>query len=216
MPPLAPSPNPRPVVCAEDTDTREQRRSGTRPRVLLDVDGVLADFTSGLLRIVHEVTGRSYAPDHVTEYDFARALSLTPDEREVVNRVISTRAGFCSGLDVFDGAYDGVRRLRSVADVYVATSPWNSAPTWTHERERWLWAHFEIPHARVLHGSAKHLIAGDFLVDDKTSACRDWQAAHPNGVAVQWQTPHNRNDGWTGISTRSWDELCALVEGRLL
>lgn len=185
-----------------------------KPIVLLDVDGVLADFVGAMLRVVQEVTWREHTPDDVTGYDFAKSLGLTDREAEEVLYRISCRRKFCARMLPLDGAREGVARLRSVADIYVVTSPWNSNETWMSEREAWLKHYFDIHHSRVIHCSAKHLVRGDFLVDDKTETCRDWQAAHPNGVAVQWQTPRNRRDSWTGISTRSWDELCALVEGR--
>lgn len=185
-----------------------------QPLVLLDVDGVLADFIGGVLDVVYEVTDKQRQREEIDQFDFCKALGLTAGERREVMATIGYRRKFCARLLPFPGAFDGIERLADLAAIHVVTSPWNSNETWTHEREWWLNHHFAIPHSHVTHTSAKHLIAGDWLVDDKTETCERWQAAHPSGVAVQWITPHNRKDGWTGRATNSWDELCRWVGGQ--
>lgn len=184
----------------------------TRPRVLLDCDGVLSRFMDGALALINDLLGTGYVIDDVTEFDFSRALGLRPDVAAAVKRRIGQAPGFAAELEIYPGAVDGVRRLREVAEVYIVTSPWNSNPTWCHDREWWLDKHFGIKHAHVLHTSAKHLVRGDVFVDDKTSSCEAWRDAWPGGIAVQWRTPHNRRDAWLGISTGNWDELIGIVE----
>ncbi len=187
-------------------------------RVLLDVDGVLADFIGRVCATIYNLSGLERTPEQVTEFDFCRSLALPADVARLVKRHISEEPGWWSSLEPLPGAVEGVARLREVADVYIVTSPWNSCRTWLHEREAWLATHFGIPHSRVIACSAKHLVAGDMLVDDKTETCAAWEheQAHmwqkPDGTqgmtfAVQWQTPHNRRDEWDGKATRSWAEL---------
>lgn len=186
----------------------------TRPRILLDVDGVLADFVSAYLDIVERVTGRRYQPHDVTSFDIGESLGLARAESAACKRALGNSPCVARTLGIYPGAREGVRRLNEIADVYIVTSPWNSNPTWTHDREWWLHEHFRIPHSRIVHTSAKHLCRGDFLVDDRTETLRQWHVEHPGGIAVQWRTPHNRLDGWNGISTCSWDELVALASVR--
>jgi 5'-nucleotidase len=197
--------------------------TSARKTILLDVDGVLADFTGPVCALASQVTRRDLKPENVTRFDFAACLDLTPEEkREVVRAIVAP--GFWRSLPVFDGAIDGVRRLREVANVYICTSPWNSCPTWLHEREAWLYEHFGIPHANVIATGAKYRVSGDMLVDDKTETLVLWDHhqgcwwQNPDGTrgesrAVQWQTPHNRLDEWDGPSTRSWDQLLEWVRG---
>jgi 5'(3')-deoxyribonucleotidase len=191
------------------------RRSGggivTRPRVLLDCDGVLSDFIGSVLALTNELLGTSYRPEDVTEFDFMRALGLPPDTAAAVKRRIGTAPGFAAALAVYPGAVDGVAKLGKHAEIYVVTSPWNSNPTWCHDREAWLERNFGVPHNRVIHTSAKRLIAGDVLVDDKTATCDAWRAAWPRGIAVRWETLHNHRDAWTGPSMASWVELLEVV-----
>ena len=181
-------------------------------RVLLDCDGVLSDFIGPVLDLVWEATGRTYTREDVKVFDFAASLGLEPEENAVVKDEISHRRGWWSELPIMPGAQEGVARLQQIADVYIVTSPWNNCRTWLYERETWLRKHFGIPHSRVLACSAKHIVAGDVLVDDRIDTLLQWQDHNPRGAAVQWQTPHNRNDGWRAWSTKSWDQLVGWVQ----
>ncbi len=183
-------------------------------RVLIDCDGVLSAFTEGWLKLINAARRTSFTPADVTSWDICASIGIPEDERGAAKRLLAECPRFAARLDVLPGAVDGVRRLQELAEVYVVTSPWNSHPTWTHDREDWLRQHFNLPHSRVIHTSAKHVCVGDVFVDGKTSMCVTWAEAHPSGVAVQFQTPHNRRDTWAGLSTGSWDELIKIVSAR--
>ncbi len=179
--------------------------------MLLDCDGVLADFVGAYLKLLGSTQDRWHTPAEVTRFDIGASLGLTPEQASAIKRAIGTAEGFARKLEPCPGAMAGVLALRQVADVYVVTSPWNSNPTWTHDREWWLKKHFDIPHSHVIHGSAKHLVHGDVFVDDKTDVVQAWQAAHPNGIGVRWTTPHNRLDEYRGASTCSWEDVLGRV-----
>lgn len=181
-----------------------------RPVVLLDCDGVLADFAGGFLKLVNAHFGTAFTPSDVTTYDIAAALGWTREKADEAYGLITASVRFAADLDVFPGAADGVRRLAELAEIYVVTPPWHTQPTWCHDRTNWLWRNFEIPAHRVIHTSAKHLISGDVLIDDKLSHCEEWRARW-DGLAVLWSTPHNRRDLWDGQSTSDWAFLVDLV-----
>jgi 5'(3')-deoxyribonucleotidase len=189
----------------------DQLNNNKRKRVLLDVDGVLADFCSVAVSIVNRVCGTSFTSHDVTEFDICGSLGVSKEDAAKVKREIGSYSGLASTLAVYPGAREGVAKLRTIADVVIVTSPWNSNPTWTFDREQWLLRHFGIPHRDVIHTGAKHCVVGDVLVDDKTSTCDEWRLAHPHGVAVQWSTLHNRRDLWDGPSTCDWDHLIEIV-----
>lgn len=76
--------------------------------VLLDVDGVIADFTGAALRYLREAHGIRRSRDEVTQYKIGAALGL--DER--VNRAMFdefSSAGFCSAIEPLPYARSGVR-----------------------------------------------------------------------------------------------------------
>lgn len=46
------------------------------------------------------------------------------------------------------------------------------------ERTRWLVRHFDAKPSQIMHTSAKHLVRGDVLIDDKPTTIERW--AHVN------------------------------------
>lgn len=164
-----------------------------RPIVLLDCDGVLADFVGGYLR---EITDN---------------IKLTDEEKRAVNDIVR-EPGFVLNLAVLDGAKAGVKALAKVSDLYIVTSPWNSRH-WAGERQEWLCEHFkDLRLKKIVQTSAKHLVRGDFLVDDKASNCQAHGKAWPGSRPLLWDTIHNRLD--TGIErVSSWDELLGRIKG---
>jgi len=179
--------------------------------ISLDVDGLLANFTTGALRIVEEVIGRRYEEADVTEFDFTKALGLTVAEAIAVKKAIGARRGFAMALPPYPGARQGVRRLRELGEVYCVTSPWDSNEWWRAERESWLALHFGID--RVHHASDKTGYEADVFVDDKSSHVRDWLAAWPGRTAVFWRTPHNTSEVVPigAHACASWDTLYEIA-----
>lgn len=185
---------------------------GVPVKIALDCDGVLADFTSGALAIVKEVTGRSYTPAEVTRFDFTEALGLSIQEARAVKKAIGARQGFAASLLPYPGAVHGVRRLREFGDVICVTSPWTSNPWWCEEREAWLAQHFGIE--VVHHAEDKSGYEADIFVDDRSSHVRAWARNWPQGTAVFWRTPHNGMECIPDNAevAETWEELYRIVE----
>lgn len=182
-----------------------------KPRVLLDCDGVLAAFVDGWLKLINSQWGTSYTASEVTDWDVCASLGIVKERRSTAKKLIATSPGFANKLDVLPGAREAVEQLREIAEIYVVTSPWESHPTWTFDRNAWLDRHFGIGTSHIIHTSAKHVCAGDLFIDDKTAACSQWRTEHPNGIAVLWSTPHNARDLWDGACTSNWDHLINMV-----
>jgi len=180
-------------------------------RLALDCDGVLADFSSGALRVVEEVTGKRFAPADITMWDFTLALGLSASEASAVKKAIGAKRGFAASLMPYPHARQGVRRLRELGEVYCVTSPWDSNSWWRAERDSWLALHFGIE--RVHHAADKTGYEADVFVDDKSSHVRDWLGRWPGRAAVFWRTPHNTPESVPAgaHSTGSWDALYEIA-----
>lgn len=161
-----------------------------KPRVLLDVDGVLADFLTPSFAILNAITGLKHKPEDLREWDL---FSLYPRTAESAFYDECNAPGLCAGLPIIPGAQAFVASLLQFADVYVVTSPMNHNRTWAWEREQWLQKHFDIPAKKVVHTSAKYLCLGDVLIDDKPSNIEAWERAHgPKGIGLLWDAPYNQ------------------------
>ena len=182
-----------------------------RIEIAIDCDGVLSNFTAGALRLVEEVTGRRYAEAAVTEFDFTKALDLSPREAREVKAVIGARRGFAASLAPYPHARQGVRRLRELGTVFCVTSPWDTNPWWRAERESWLAMHVGID--VVHHAEDKTTYAADVFVDDRSKHVRAWTHAWPGCTAVLWRTAHNTSEAVPvgAHSIGSWDALYQLA-----
>jgi 5'(3')-deoxyribonucleotidase len=177
--------------------------------VLIDCDGILADFIGGVCKLLHAKSGVLYKSNQVTEWDFCRSLEI---DRTQTYRWISEATNFASCLYPYPGSIIGMAKLCAVGEVYVVTSPWSSNPTWMNDRERWLLRWYGIRPERIIQCKDKFLISGDVYIDDRTQNCLDWRAYHA-GVVIRWDNLHNRNDVWDGKHTNDWDELRRIVHG---
>jgi 5'(3')-deoxyribonucleotidase len=177
-------------------------------RILVDTDEVLADFGTPALRLMSHILDREVTRDSFTKWDLFEDLS-----KEEVDRLFShfNCAGFCSDLEILEGAKEGVAELQKLGDVYVVTSPIYSSPTWTHERNAWLYKHFGIPSKKVVHTSAKYMIRGDVLLDDRPDNLHVWMAENPRGLPLLWHIPNTSSISTQGVRVRTWDQVVELV-----
>lgn len=175
--------------------------------VLLDADCVFVDFVGGVLKNVAITTGQQYSRDQITEFDIGKALGIS-----FTDWTSGIIPGFCRALKPLPHAIDGIKRLMSIADVHIVTSPWEACPTWHSERTAWVAEHLGLKYDHVHHTHAKHMVQGDILVDDKLSTVVTWQQAHPHGIGVVWDCPWNASNEWHGLRTSNWDTVADIVE----
>jgi 5'(3')-deoxyribonucleotidase len=181
-----------------------------RPRILIDVDGPMADFVAPALEAIFQVTGRRFkASDHVNGWDLFSGLGLSDDETKEVFRAMQV-PGLCLGIPMVEGAREGIEELRKVADVWAVTSPFGGEH-WMHERDAWLVRNLGFHKKDVLHvrGESKHGVFGNMLIEDKVDTLRAWQAAWPAETPVLFELSYNKNEGWSGAAVDDWPSLVA-------
>lgn len=178
-----------------------------KPRVLLDVDGVLADFLSFSIQTIYDLSEQTYTPDQFTEWDLFKTFD--PKWKHEFYFECS-KPGVASYLKVYEGACQGVAHLKEISDVYVVTAPMRNSLFWYKDRQIWLDKNFGIPHHRLVYTEAKHLCRGDVLVDDKPENVREWSKENPDGIGLLWDAPYNRLErGFTRAS--SWEDVASVV-----
>ena len=182
--------------------------------VLLDVDGVIADFVTAYMDIVFEVTARRYDPEQQIEYDIVTACELTDKEHARVRKYTHCTEFCRDDILPYEGAVEGVKRIAEVADVYFVTAPFVDHETWVHDRSLWLKRHFGAKLGRkVIFTEHKHLVRGDVFVDDKPSNVLAWHSAWPDGTPVLWNQPYNARESVGAILRQSsWVEALNVVQ----
>lgn len=142
-----------------------KKEAGSEPRVLIDCDGVLANFVSAI-----------GLKEHPESWDiFSDGLSWA-----AVNTIVC-QEDFCYKINPYDGAYSF---LKSFKDPYIVTSPWSSSTYWMHERYRWLTRKMGVVKERIVITSAKHLCKGDYLIDDYYENIISWCEEWPESTGI--------------------------------
>lgn len=160
-------------------------------RILLDIDGLLADWMGAVTQIVEEGTGRVLTPKDVNGWLSLSKLGFSRTEQDYIESVLASR-GFCTGLEVLPGAKEGVTALAKMGEIAYVTSIWWGSETWTYERHTWLKKHgFLAEGQKLVFTKNKELVTGDVFVDDKPENVMAWRAQHPGKLGLLWSTPWN-------------------------
>lgn len=176
-------------------------------RVLLDVDGVLADTSAAAKALMDSIQPGAYDP---AAWDFGTSNLTTLGRTEFWDRFGAP--GFCAGLEPYPFACDLVHDLQEKHEVFFVTSPFDS-PTWMWERTQWLKYHLGADPEQVVHTSEKHLVRGDYLVDDRPENVFGWLLENRFGWAFMPLHQYNRKaGGHPYLRTIALDEMARLPE----
>jgi 5'(3')-deoxyribonucleotidase len=129
--------------------------------LLIDSDGVMADFMGHVYNTIEEEVGVSYCHADTRDYWFGDTIhkSLILD--------IMNREGTYRHLDVITGAVRAVNRLRERYDVRVCSAPPKSSKTAETEKREWLAEHFDMEFAEsAIITRDKHLVEARVIVED--------------------------------------------------
>ncbi|XP_055431074.1 5'(3')-deoxyribonucleotidase, cytosolic type isoform X2 [Bubalus kerabau] len=142
-------------------------------RVLVDMDGVLADFEAGLLRgFLQRFPGEPHVPLEERRGFFANEQyrALRPDLADKVTSVYEA-PGFFLDLEPIPGALEAMREMNDMQDstqVFICTSPLMKYDHCVQEKYRWVEKHLGPQFVeRIILTRDKTVISGDLLIDDK-------------------------------------------------
>ena len=169
--------------------------------VLLDCDGVLADFVGHLIDRLH-AQGHE-VPRDVTDYDFLRGFGEATGK---ASRALLKDAGHWRSIPPYEGAAGFVDEIRACGhEVVIVTSPWLSCEAWAHARREWLAEHFDVEARDLIVTSRKELVRGDVFIDDHATTVTAWAEKNPRGHALLMNRSYTVADPWP--RRFSWDRL---------
>lgn len=172
-----------------------------KARILIDVDGVIADFVDGFM-YMYKLNGGA-VPDGF-EWNHWDSMDELPDQG--VREGIWHDPDLFFNLKPYPGAIDALEKLNSVYDVRIVTSlPHRHIP----HRSDWFQRYAPFIHRKdqMIFTNDKSLIMGDVLIDDSLDHIRAWnEAGHINAIIVD--RPWNKTDAWDVQGTR----VSGLVE----
>jgi 5'(3')-deoxyribonucleotidase len=178
-----------------------------RPRLLIDVDEVLVNFADPAVKVLSDIFGCPWTFDQMLPGAWDMFAGLSPEQKARVAEVLEDPAWY-NALEPYPGAQNAVERLREFSDIYVVTA----AITWAPDRIWWLKKHFGFEKDHLIFTKAKHVVAGDFFLDDHPGHVLRWQQEYPKGHGMLWTSPNNRHLKEYGhIRVYDWDTVLNRV-----
>lgn len=158
-------------------------------KILLDVDGVVADTMGHLFELME------LSEEKIKRIRSWNVFKDMDEEDAKRGREIMNTPRFWETLPLVDGAKRGVRELKYLGNrITWLTSPYDSCPDWGGIRNSWIRKHFGGD--PVIIEKDKEKIDGKILIDDKPDNISKWSKAHPVGIAILFDTQFNRDFHW--------------------
>ena len=182
-----------------------------KPVLLLDMDGIIADFNLYSLQTYNRIFGTKYDESKVDQYI---------GDHEVIDKSIDVKAlrrpykdpGSFINLPVIPGSQAAVAKLLKFFDIFVVTTQYYGNPTCVHEKHVWLQRHFPAIADQGVFTKHKPQVKGDILVDDRPSNCAAYKAANPGAktasLQYKWSVPADQD-----ILAPTWEELAEKIIG---
>jgi len=174
----------------------------SRPLILLDCDGVLADFVGAVCRELELMQLPPKKPEDFTTWNLEETLGAEVFDR--VSRAISAR-NWAKIIHPYEGSGNFVHQLRIIGHVVCVTAPWDS-PTWMESRYKWLSKCFGFTRQDVFFTSRKGLLRGDYLIEDSLANVNAWEG--DDGLGIILDRPWNQGKlAKPFVRAKSYEEI---------
>ena len=178
-------------------------------RILVDMDGVLADWGSEWDKEVQERKAH-FLPLTEDQRSFNLFENRSEEEKEVVRQIMNS-PGFYSRLGAIPGAAEALNEMLSLRhDVRIVTAPWLTNPTCASDKYDWAERHIGAGWGeRTIITKDKTLIRGDYLIDDKPEIVG---IEIPEWEHIWFTQPYNRDlNHYRRID--NWSEWKDVIHG---
>ena len=183
-----------------------------KPIILVDMDGVLADFDSGFIAIWKERhPNKPYIPaDQRTTFYSTDQYPLR--HRPLVWNIMR-ESGFFTKLPPIEGAIKGVKDLaRSGFEVFFCSSPLIPNRTSASDKYSWIGKHFGRKWlSKLILAPDKTLVDGAILIDDRPEIKG---VRKPTWEHVLYDQPYNREvKERRRLSWANWRDVLLPLKG---
>jgi 5'(3')-deoxyribonucleotidase len=152
-------------------------------RIAVDIDGVLADQVSLILKRLNSKYGLKLKKDDITEWD--QKIADTNIKIEIENALLER--DYILSLPLIQGSKEGMKYLYQNHHVTVATA----RPKITEDTTRkWVSSHFKYHDFCNTKGKSKDCVDSDVLIDDYVPNIEEF--SKNKGVGLLFSQPWNR------------------------
>lgn len=177
-----------------------------RKIILIDMDGVLADFEGAFLTQYRAKFPQHYYIPLEDRKEFA-IFNEYPEELSEDVRSIYSASGFFKNLPIIDGAKEAVLKMQEFGhEVFICTSPINRFKNCVTEKYLWIASNFGHEMTKkIILTKDKTLIHGDILIDDKPE---HFGINTPTWEHILFDAPYNRQiTNKRRITWDNWEEI---------
>lgn len=178
--------------------------------ILVDMDGVLADFDSRFMETWAQKYPNRPKLDQSRRTSFKIVDEFSPEHHDDIRAIFSAR-GFFRSLPVLPGAVEALRDMQSAGmDVWICSSPLDEYRNCVQEKFEWVEENLGSSWVnRLILTKNKALIRGDYLIDDNPSL--------PFADTACWKqflldAPYNRYA--THLQRVNWTTLLCVLKGK--
>jgi 5'-nucleotidase len=149
-------------------------------RILVDMDGVLADVYSRFFQLHDEEFGKRLSVQDIAGMKEAEAF---PNQLNWVNS-----PGFFRTVPVMPGSQSGLKKLNDSYDIVVISMA-TEFPHSLNDKQMWLVEHYPfISWKQIIFCGCKDIIQADIMIDDHLKNLDNF-----NGETIMFTQPHNMN-----------------------
>lgn len=188
-----------------------------KKKLLVDMDGIIADFFTPLFRDYKRLTGETVVMDQILGWDMAKYVG----QGEVLIDLFH-QPGFFLKLKPLPGAIWALKRLSKRYDIIIAS--YACTPSAASEKVSWCKKHLPfISIDSLILCHRKELIRGDAIIDDGLHNAMGYRAAWPDSLVLGIAYPYNedkkkvfnfRVDGYKH-TLKAWRKLVRIIEKNL-
>lgn len=175
-------------------------------RILIDMDGVLADFdTEFLQRWRTRHPDKLYIP--LEERTLFYVKDQYPEELKPLVLEILLESSFFREMTPMPGAKEALGEMERLGlQVFICTSPLSAYMNCVSEKYQWV-EHYLGPAwvKRIILTKDKTLVKGDYLIDDKPVITG--VESHPSWEHILYDRPYNRNINKKRITWMTWKDI---------
>jgi len=162
--------------------------------ILCDMDGIIVDFTGEIIRKINKKYNANLRRSDINTWDFKDCV---PKEYGSPWQ-FANQDGFYENLKPLAGAIAALAQLHDAGlEIVISTSP-SKNPNSAAEKKRWVARHLPfVNENQVMVGSMKHLLKGDFFIDDAPKNQKKYREAWPDTPILTIKYPFDADEGVT-------------------
>src|SRR3989344_7803104 len=159
--------------------------------ILIDLDGVIADFELGFLGLWR----KNYSQEFFVPLDKRKAFKIKDDYPKELEKKVSSiyfREGFFKSLPEISGSIEAVKKISNNGhQVFICTNPMTGHVTCVMEKFEWIRERFGAKwDKKIIVTEDKTLTSADILIDDKPEVTG---LKTPTWKLVLFDQPYNRH-----------------------